>query len=37
MLRPGDSFAFDSREPHRVANLGTVDAVIIWAQTPPLI
>lgn len=37
VLRPGDSFAFDSREPHRVANLGTVDAVIIWAQTPPLI
>ncbi len=36
-LREGDSFAFNSREPHRVANYGDVEAVVIWAQTPPLL
>lgn len=35
LLNEGDSFAFSSSKPHRYANLGDVDAVVIWTITPP--
>jgi transcriptional regulator with XRE-family HTH domain len=34
-LRNGDSFSFLSSIPHRYRNPGKVDAVVIWAITPP--
>lgn len=34
-LNPGDSFAFDSSQPHRYANCGDEETVVIWAITPP--
>lgn len=34
-LREGDSFAFSSDEPHRYANLGTTETIVLWAITPP--
>lgn len=35
ILRPGDSYLFDSRLPHRVRNVGKKECVIISACTPP--
>lgn len=35
MLRPGDSYLFDSRIPHRFRNPGEVRTVVISACTPP--
>jgi transcriptional regulator with XRE-family HTH domain len=34
-LKAGDSFAFESTLPHRYANEGDEEAVIIWAISPP--
>ncbi|MFT3689689.1 helix-turn-helix domain-containing protein [Paenirhodobacter sp.] len=34
-LEAGDSFSYSSREPHRYANPGPEDAVVIWAISPP--
>ena len=34
-LKTGDSFSFLSTIPHRYKNPGKVDAVVIWAITPP--
>lgn len=35
VLRTGDSFAFESKTPHRYANLSDEDTVVIWSITPP--
>ncbi|MGE0022207.1 MAG: helix-turn-helix domain-containing protein [Hyphomicrobium sp.] len=35
LLKEGDSFAYSSDLPHRYANPGTVETVVIWAITPP--
>lgn len=35
ILNEGDSFAFPSTSPHRYRNPGEVEAVVIWAITPP--
>jgi transcriptional regulator with XRE-family HTH domain len=35
ILNEGDSFAFPSTTPHRYRNPGEVEAVVIWAITPP--
>lgn len=35
VLLAGDSFAFPSNTPHRYANTGDAEAVVIWAITPP--
>ncbi len=35
VLNVGDSFAFSSERPHRYANTGEGEAVVIWAITPP--
>ena len=35
LLNKGDCCAFSSREPHRYANPGAVDTVVIWAISPP--
>lgn len=35
MLREGDSFSFSSTTPHRYENVGTEEAIVIWAITPP--
>ena len=35
VLHVGDSFAFSSDRPHRYANTGEEEAVVIWAITPP--
>ena len=34
VLGPGDGYYFESRVPHRFRNVGTVDAVIVSANTP---
>ncbi|MFL5846897.1 MAG: helix-turn-helix domain-containing protein [Solirubrobacteraceae bacterium] len=34
-LEVGDCLAFDSRQPHRVENVGKVPAEILWASSPP--
>jgi transcriptional regulator with XRE-family HTH domain len=34
-LKAGDSFAFDSRKPHRYRNPGAQETVVIWVITPP--
>lgn len=34
-LKEGDSFSFPSTTPHRYRNPGTVEAVVVWAITPP--
>lgn len=34
VLEQGDSFSFNSMEPHRYYNPGDVEAVIVWANTP---
>lgn len=35
VLRPGDSFAFPSTDPHRCANTGDVPTKVLWVITPP--
>lgn len=35
ILRPGDSYMFDSRIPHRFRNVGSERTVVISACTPP--
>lgn len=35
VLNEGDSFAFSSETPHRYANNGDSEAIVIWAITPP--
>ena len=35
ILKAGDAFLFDSRQPHRFRNIGKVDCVIVSACTPP--
>ncbi len=35
LINEGDSFAFPSTTPHRYRNPGEVEAVVIWAITPP--
>lgn len=35
VLKEGDSFAFSSETPHRYANLGDRETVVIWAISPP--
>ena len=35
ILEEGDSFAFPSDTPHRYTNCGDMEAVVIWAITPP--
>lgn len=35
VLQEGDSFGFDSSQPHRYRNPGEREAVVIWAITPP--
>ena len=35
VLSPGDGYYFESRIPHRFRNPGTVEAVIVSANTPP--
>jgi transcriptional regulator with XRE-family HTH domain len=35
VLNAGDSFGFPSTTPHRYANLGTEEAVVVWVITPP--
>lgn len=35
VLRAGDAYLFDSRQPHRFRNTGTEECVIISACTPP--
>lgn len=35
VLTAGDSFSFASTTPHRYANPGEAEAVVIWAITPP--
>lgn len=35
VLETGDSFGFPSTMPHRYANIGDTEAVVIWAITPP--
>ncbi|MBR9764321.1 MAG: cupin domain-containing protein [Rhodobacteraceae bacterium] len=35
ILRPGDSYLFDSRVPHRFRNTGETRTVVISACTPP--
>jgi len=35
LLKQGDSFAFESSLPHRYANSGEEECVVVWAITPP--
>lgn len=35
ILKAGDAYLFDSRQPHRFRNLGKTDCVIVSACTPP--
>ena len=35
VLRAGDAYYFDSREPHRFRNVGREEAQIVSASTPP--
>lgn len=35
VLGPGDAYYFDSRLPHRFRNMGSVEAVLVSACTPP--
>lgn len=35
-LEEGDSFCFRPEEPHRVANPGDVETVVVWVITPPV-
>ncbi len=33
-LEAGDSYSFPSHLPHRIANAGDGEAVVVWANTP---
>ncbi len=35
VLKPGDAYYFDSREPHRFRNIGEVPCELVTACTPP--
>lgn len=35
LLKSGDAYLFDSRQPHRFRNIGKTDCVIVSACTPP--
>ena len=35
LLKAGDAYAFDSRQPHRFRNPGREEAVIVSACSPP--
>ncbi|PKM14696.1 MAG: XRE family transcriptional regulator [Gammaproteobacteria bacterium HGW-Gammaproteobacteria-2] len=35
VLGPGDGYYFESRSPHRFRNVGTDEAIIVSANTPP--
>jgi len=35
LLKPGDSFYFDSATPHRWMNPGRKETVVLWVNTPP--
>lgn len=35
ILKAGDAYLFDSRQPHRFRNIGKIDCVIVSACTPP--
>ncbi|MFI0400459.1 MAG: cupin domain-containing protein [Thiolinea sp.] len=35
ILKAGDAYLFDSRQPHRFRNIGKTDCVIVSACTPP--
>lgn len=36
VLGPGDGYLFSSRLPHRFRNVGTEEAVVVSANTPPV-
>lgn len=36
LLRPGDSFTFASRRPHRFRNAADVETRVLWINTPPI-
>jgi len=35
LLKPGDSFYFESATPHRWVNPGQKETVVLWVNTPP--
>lgn len=35
LLRPGDSFHFNSERPHGYRNVGEEEARVVWVNTPP--
>lgn len=35
VLGPGEAYYFDSRQPHRFRNIGSDEAVLVSASTPP--
>lgn len=35
VLKAGDAFLFDSRQPHRFRNIGSIRATVVSACTPP--
>lgn len=35
LLKPGDSFYFESNTPHRWKNPGREETVVLWVNTPP--
>lgn len=35
VLRAGDGYYFESRQPHRFRNVGTGEAILVSASTPP--
>ncbi|WP_170984153.1 cupin domain-containing protein [Rhodoligotrophos defluvii] len=36
LLRPGDSFTFSSRRPHRFCNAADEETRVLWINTPPI-
>ena len=36
LLEEGDSFCFRADEPHRVANPGDAECIVVWVITPPV-
>ena len=35
ILREGDTFYFESRQPHRFRNIGDEEVQILWVNHPP--
>lgn len=35
VLGAGEAYYFESRQPHRFRNVGTIDAILVSASTPP--